>query len=158
MRRCPYCGEQIESSTSKCPFCGSVVEPEPELENDEQDQAGYAGSKDGINNEGMLGQGQSNNQPTVPPGTLSNGFKVFIAMLATVPLIGQLVGIIMAIIYMNSEGDPDKKSFGKALLIGTLVIFLLICICCISYVAFSMYIAQQMGPEFFEQFQQQYQQ
>lgn len=130
MRQCPYCGEQIENTNAKCPFCGSNVEPQAD----------------------MISV-QNNPSPDGPKNTLSNGFKVFITMVSVIPLIGQLVGIIMAIIYMNNEGDTDKKSFGKALLIGTLVIFLVLCICCIGYMAFGMYAIEQMGPELFEQFE-----
>ena len=137
MRKCPFCEEQIEDASSKCPFCGSNVE----VENAE-------GSTASNGEESQLMQ--ENRKP------LSNGLKVLLTMIATIPLLGQLVGIIMAIIYMNSEGDADRKSFGKALLIGTLVIFLVACLCCIAYFVFAFYFMEQMGPEFFQEFQQYY--
>jgi hypothetical protein len=62
---------------------------------------------------------------------LSNGMKVFLTVLFTVlPGIGQLAGIIAAIVFMNSEGDSDRKSFGVALLVASLVMFVISCIGC----------------------------
>ncbi|WHH59110.1 hypothetical protein [Petroclostridium sp. X23] len=135
MRQCPYCGEQIDNAASKCVFCGSTVEPQSNGQINEAtyEVAGY-----------------------IPPEQhrehLSNGFKVFITMVATIPLIGQLAGIIMGIIYMNSEGNPDKKSFGRALLTGTLIITVLTCLCCVAYFVFSLYIVSDTMPQIFEQF------
>lgn len=54
---------------------------------------------------------------------LSNGTKVFLTSISTVLWIGQLVGIIAAIIYMNSEYDADRKSFGVALMVASLIFF-----------------------------------
>lgn len=57
---------------------------------------------------------------------LSNGMKVFLTALCTViPGLGQLIGIIAGIIFMNAEGDEDRKSFGLALLIASLIFFVL---------------------------------
>ncbi len=146
MKKCPFCEEQIEDMTSKCPFCGSKIE----VENTEGDIE-ISGEDSQLMTDNRMSTSQGDQEGRNP---LSNGFKVFITMVATIPLIGQLVGIIMAIIYMNSEGDTDRKSFGKALLIGTLVIFLAVCLCCIAYFVFVFYFMEQMGPEIFEQFQQ----
>ncbi len=66
---------------------------------------------------------------------LSNGMKVFLTMLFTIiPGIGQLAGIITAIVFMNAEGDSDRKSFGVALLVGSLIMFVLACIGCFMLV------------------------
>lgn len=55
---------------------------------------------------------------------LSNGKKVALTTLCTIiPGLGQLVGLIIGIIFINSDEDKDKKSFGKALLISSLIIF-----------------------------------
>lgn len=62
---------------------------------------------------------------------LSNGMKVFLTVIFTlIPGIGQLAGIITAIVFMNSEGDSDRKSFGVALLVACLVMFVFACISC----------------------------
>ena len=64
-----------------------------------------------------------------PAKPLSNGMKVFLtAIFALVPAIGQLAGIITAILFMNSEDDGDRKSFGAAILVLSLVMFALSCI------------------------------
>lgn len=79
------------------------------------------------------------NRDYVPDGTfgngmrnpLSNGMKVFLTMLFTIlPGIGQLAGIITAIVFMNSEGDSDRRSFGVALLVACLIMFVFACIGC----------------------------
>jgi hypothetical protein len=57
--------------------------------------------------------------------------KVFLTVLFTVlPGIGQLAGIITAIVFMSSEGDSDRRSFGVALLVASLIMFVLACIGC----------------------------
>lgn len=69
---------------------------------------------------------------------LSNGMKVFLTVLFTIlPGIGQLAGIITAIVFMNNEGDSDRKSFGVALLVSSLVMFVLACIGCFLLVIFA---------------------
>lgn len=62
---------------------------------------------------------------------LSNGIKVLLTAIAVaIPGLGQLAGIIAAIIFMNAEGDSDRKSFGVALLVASLIIFVFACIGC----------------------------
>lgn len=62
---------------------------------------------------------------------LSNGIKVLLTAIAVgIPGLGQLIGIIAAIIFMNAEGDSDRKSFGVALLVASLIVFVLACIGC----------------------------
>ncbi len=62
---------------------------------------------------------------------LSNGLKVFLTVLFTLlPGIGQLAGIITAIVFMSSEGDSDRRSFGVALLVACIIMFVLACIGC----------------------------
>ncbi|HEY9062330.1 MAG TPA: hypothetical protein VIO64_17800 [Pseudobacteroides sp.] len=57
---------------------------------------------------------------------LSNKTKVFLTALSSfLPWVGQLTGIIAAIVYMNSEDDEDRRSFGRALLVSSLVVFLI---------------------------------
>ncbi len=64
-----------------------------------------------------------------PP--MSNGLKVFLTMLFTlVPGIGQLAGIITAIVFMSSSGDDDRRSFGVAILVASLAMFVLSCLGC----------------------------
>ena len=55
---------------------------------------------------------------------LSNGLKVFLTVISTViPGFGQLIGIITAIVFMNSEDSSDRRSFGISLLIASSIMF-----------------------------------
>lgn len=71
--------------------------------------------------------------------SLTNAMKVFITTICNfIPGIGQLVGVIIAIVFMNTEGDTDKRSFGVALLVSSIVVFVLWSIsCCTLAIAFS---------------------
>jgi len=136
MRQCPFCGELVEDTTSKCPFCGSDIKP--------QQPTDISGENGGNQNSAQVYD--VNNK-------LSNGMKVFLSMIATIPLVGQLVGIIMGIVFMNSENDPDRRAFGKALLIGTLVIFFVSCLCCAAYFVWSVAFISN-NPDLFKNFPQ----
>jgi hypothetical protein len=69
------------------------------------------------------------NNSVKPP--LSNGLKVFLTMLFTLlPGIGQIAGIITAIVFMSSDGDDDRRSFGVALLVAAIAMFVLSCLGC----------------------------
>lgn len=69
---------------------------------------------------------------------LSNGIKVLLTVLTCLlPGVGQIIGLISAIVFINTE-EPDRKSFGVALLVVSLVLFMLVCfICYILSLAFS---------------------
>lgn len=57
---------------------------------------------------------------------LSNGRKVCLtALCMLLPGLGQLIGMILGISYMNDESDSDKKSFGSALLAVSVIAFIL---------------------------------
>ncbi|KNY24802.1 hypothetical protein [Pseudobacteroides cellulosolvens] len=57
---------------------------------------------------------------------LSNRTKVFLTTFSSfIPWLGQLVGIIAAIVYMNSEEDDDRRSFGRSLLVASLITFVI---------------------------------
>lgn len=62
---------------------------------------------------------------------MGNGMKVFLTMIFTLlPGIGQLAGIITAIVLMSSNDDSDRRSFGSALLVANIVMFVLSCLGC----------------------------
>lgn len=70
-------------------------------------------------------------EPMNDKSPLGNGMKVFLTILFTIiPGIGQLAGIITAIVFMNST-DQDRKSFGVAILVASLILFVLSCIGCL---------------------------
>lgn len=63
---------------------------------------------------------------------LSNGMKVFLTTLcAVIPCLGQLAGVIAAILFLNSD-DADRRSFGAALLVSSLIVFVISI--CVSFV------------------------
>ncbi|MCX7747250.1 MAG: hypothetical protein N2645_10220 [Clostridia bacterium] len=74
---------------------------------------------------------------------LGNGLKVFWTTLSNVvPGIGQLAGIIVAIVYMNSE-DDDRRSFGLALLTSSIIVFfIMLFACCALLMAYSLPVPQ----------------
>lgn len=76
--------------------------------------------------------------------SLSNGIKVFITVVTTtIPCLGQLVGVILAVLFLNSE-EEDKRSFGTALLIASLVFFVISCIFTfIGILILTLYISPQ---------------
>lgn len=67
-----------------------------------------------------------------PP--LGNGLKVFLTVLFTLlPGIGQLAGIITAIVFMSADDDHDRRSFGAALLVANIIMFVLSCFGCFIF-------------------------
>ncbi|MDP4182139.1 MAG: hypothetical protein Q8942_13745 [Bacillota bacterium] len=69
---------------------------------------------------------------------LSNKMKVLLTTVsAFVPWLGQLIGLIAAIVFMNYEDDEDRKSFGRALLVSSLIVFL-ITSCLILFVVMAL--------------------
>lgn len=73
-------------------------------------------------------------EPKYERAPLSNGLKVFLTILFTIiPGIGQLAGIITAIVFMSADGDKDRKSFGVAILVASLIMFVLACIGCFVF-------------------------
>ncbi len=145
--RCPYCGSILE-----VPFDnnGAVVQTEvkpiggdPGGQQEMEQQMGQNAGTDGrqTGNSTQLhnayrpydggGYPPDYNYSSGMKQPLSNGMKVFLTVLFTVlPGIGQLAGIIAAIIFMNSDGDSDRKSFGVALLVASLIMFVISCIGC----------------------------
>lgn len=60
---------------------------------------------------------------------LTNELKVLLTSITVVlPGLGQIIGIICAIIFMNAVDDQDRQSFGKALLVTALIMFVLVCL------------------------------
>lgn len=84
----------------------------------------------------QIGTGSALRQSDNRKPSISNAMKVFCTSACTiVPGLGQLIGIIIAIVCMNSEGDTDKRSFGLALLVNCIIVFVFMCIACCILVA-----------------------
>lgn len=78
-------------------------------------------------------QGGYQNRPAGDRSALSNGLKVFLTILFTmIPGIGQIAGIITAIVFMGST-DQDRKSFGVAILVASLIMFVVSCLGCFIF-------------------------
>lgn len=159
-KKCGFCSESIPAAAVRCPYCGSILEvtfdnnyritppenptinhmEEAKPENTEQAQV----HQNSRIQEGERSYNKGGYVPYKKVGTdmrspLSNGMKVFLTVICTlIPGIGQLAGIITAIVFMNSEDDSDRKSFGVALLVASLIMFVFACIgCFILVIAFS---------------------
>ena len=58
--------------------------------------------------------------------SLSNRLKVFLTTIfSVIPLLGQAAGIIAAIVFMTSQTDDDRRSFGNALFAASLIMFVI---------------------------------
>jgi hypothetical protein len=124
-------GEQLTKSTTSPGIVPPVSQPRQQTEYSAQMRNEYkpytgGGTPPNYNYDGGI------------KAPLSNGMKVFLTVLFTLlPGIGQLAGIIAAIVFMNSDGDSDRKSFGVALLVASLVMFVISCIGCFILIALS---------------------
>lgn len=104
------------------------------------DQQGQAGGQFGYQNQGPdtggpyypgYEQHVMHNNGKAP---LGNGMKVFLTLVfALLPGIGQLAGIITAIAFMSSNDDSDRRSFGSALLVANIIMFVLMCLGCFVF-------------------------
>lgn len=157
-KNCEFCGEEIHVNSRRCPFCAGVQKKMPSVNDglnalipdrpDNQLQE--------INSEKLDRQSESNEKKKqkyeldiryTGPGinnygerqtdvALSNRFKVFLSVFSSmIPGVGQIIGIISAIIFLSNEQDEDRKSFGKALLTASLVTFVVWCMCYMLVVA-----------------------
>lgn len=133
-KKCDYCGESISTNAGRCPYCGSILEVtsgknypitppgNAAVNNVEGTKPDRPEQVQIAHNGGYVPDRRYINYMRNP---LSNGMKVFLTILFTViPGFGQLAGIITAIVFMNAEGDSDRKSFGVALMVASLIMFI----------------------------------
>lgn len=73
---------------------------------------------------------------------MSNWFKVFISAFCTFPIIGQLIGSFLGVYYVTNE-DNDRKGFGKALIVLSVVMFLVY----LSYISQVMIIMENIDMD-----------
>lgn len=135
-KSCLSCGEGILAEARRCPYCGSLqntgteaVEPEPSQAAVESAAPADEETVPDVHNHEVKRDPQYNEllKDTPVIKKMSNGMKAFILTLCTIiPGFGQVAGIIVSIVLMNSE-DNDRKTFGKVLLIAMLLVFLLSC-------------------------------
>jgi len=148
VKKCNYCGEKVALNSRKCPYCGSVIEVKTEeiknetikssIEaNEEVSKAQTSEEKyndiqkasnvvNSITSSPLNNYNYSMQENKRKINPIGNGMKVFLTALScVVPMIGQIAGIIIAIVFMNVKGDEDRKSFGVALLIVSIIMFVL---------------------------------
>jgi len=152
-RKCDFCAESIPVCARRCPYCGSLLKinrPDSKMGKEENNGADYncegllrreENFGDNSGGKGLLRTESAacNAAPTAAmptaqatPSTggrnklLSNGIKVCLTVISTIiPGLGQLAGIIIAIVLINDEGDADRRSFGTALLVASLCFFVI---------------------------------
>jgi hypothetical protein len=129
-KRCEYCGEAVDFHVKRCNYCGSLLNAAPdsvpiidtvsdEVINDEIVNDEIIDDKETIS----ASNGYESRRP------ISNGMKVFLTVMSSIiPGLGQIIGVIIAIILISSDNDQDRRSFGVALLIASVVIFVVACI------------------------------
>lgn len=67
-----------------------------------------------------------NNNAALNYNFMSNWTKVILSVLAAIiPGIGQLMGIIVGLVFVADDINSDKRSFGAALLTISLIVFIL---------------------------------
>jgi len=144
MKKCVFCGESIPADATRCPYCasilGSTVDDDPGRTGDPGGAEPGAGQErqydpgtgaDRQYHTGWQPEHQQGMMQGGRPAPLSNGLKVFLTLLfAMVPAVGQIAGIITAIVFMSSDYGSDRRSFGSALLVANLALFVLSCIGC----------------------------
>ena len=148
LKKCGFCGESIPANATRCPYCASILElpvdagtdgPGQEGQNDfstGSDQQYPADRQPGYqdpntSNRPYYAEHRQSMMQNGGKAPLGNGLKVFLTLLfALLPGIGQLAGIITAIVFMSSSDDSDRRSFGSALLVANLILFILACLGC----------------------------
>lgn len=153
-KRCSFCEEVIPVGARRCPYCGSLLRDEGTKKEQEEVDIQIGNKSDSVEKssytENSSGK-KENNEVTkinngyvkaspekldngniqVPQAPLSNGMKVFLTIICTIiPGLGQLAGIILGIVFMNADNDADRKSFGVALLVASLIFFIVSCLSC----------------------------
>jgi len=107
---------------------------EETLTNSEKTQSGAKGNSsiygDTFINQPYNAYNKINNLNPPVSKPLTNGMKVALTTLCVLlPVIGQFIGLVLSIIYMNSDEElkdcDDRRSFGLALLIACVIAFVL---------------------------------
>jgi hypothetical protein len=117
-KKCIYCGENIYAHARRCNYCGSIMQKQniPLAEEIMSEQISID----------FFDEVVKVSHKEIPTSKkLSNQKKVYTtAFCSIVPGLGQIIGAIAGIAYMNEE-DEDMRSFGMALLAVSVVVFIL---------------------------------
>jgi len=148
---CENCGAKLHVRTLKCPICNVLLTDASKIINDDIQNTTPQENNTTNNIENNIKENidikitdtpnttvQSDNQANVKDyvykaevhhsleytNPLSNTLKVFISALSTFPLIGQFLGTFLGIFFATYD-DNDRKSFGKALILLSVIMFML---------------------------------
>lgn len=67
-----------------------------------------------------------NNNVAVDHNFMSNWIKVILSALSVfIPGIGQIVGIIIGLVFVSDDINADKRSYGAALLTVSIIVFVI---------------------------------
>lgn len=144
---CENCGAKIHVRTAKCPICSAIITEASQIVNDEVENTPIE-ENIGQNIDVQISDNQESNDIIQNNTTtenkndvkdyvykaevrhsleytqpLSNAFKVILTAISTVPLIGQFIGTFLGI-FFSTYDDNDRKSFGRALLFLSVIMFL----------------------------------
>jgi hypothetical protein len=67
-----------------------------------------------------------NNNKATDSNFISNWTKVLLSALAVaIPGIGQIIGVILGLVFISDDGNVDKRSYGAALITVSIVAFII---------------------------------
>ena len=125
-QKCRYCGEALDRIGSRSPHCGSLQQRNRPVAQRNKKVA----IRENIEGDGFILIGDSSGIKENRKGKdspIRNGKKVFLSIIcAILPRVGQIAGIIAGLIFMYSVHD-DSRSFGKALITASIVMFIISC-------------------------------
>ena len=150
---CENCNSKIHVRTVKCPECNTILTEASKIINDEnsteniQKDIGENVDIQITETETINNHEKTNSIPEQLPHVivpeekkdyvykaevrhsveftkpLSNTLKVFLTALSTTPLMGQLIGTFFGIFFLSYD-DTDRKTFGKALILLSVITFI----------------------------------
>ncbi len=148
--RCPYCGSILKDNLRQASIYYKSDNDENISENEESNELDNENKDDDLNSninfvlksydeykkyqkeESMLETDSNDKKKEVSSDMevdarpMSNSIKVFLTAITTcVPGFGQLIGVIIAIVLMSADDNKDRNSFGKALMVNSLIFFIL---------------------------------
>jgi len=139
-KKCAFCGEMIDSDLNRCPYCCTLLPVKARRTMAEEPDSQSMGPSVVFGDNFMMTSMETRGEDSEPlansdedaefdweePETaLANGLKVFITSISSVlPGLGQVIGLITGITFTNSD-EKDRRSFGTALIVDSIIMFIL---------------------------------
>lgn len=127
---CPNCGYFIDEFSKECEKCGYQVNGNEN--NNQSDVIDAEFTEETVKEESIYDKTDYNfdSNPNNENTTLSNGIKVLlVAITVLFGGIGPIVGLISGIVLMGKPYE-DYRSFGKLLVILSIILFVISFLCC----------------------------